>query len=109
MDYSNWRKIILIIILGGWIGLSIYVSFFQRKILLVGDWPHDYFRKDYGKWNINFCWAPSFGYLRIYKKFFKRFHKTYIFVSKEIIEASKVNKSVFKDICSCTECIFIEK
>lgn len=47
--------------------LNLYVSFFQTKILIIGDWPHDIFKSFYGYFDIAFAWSPSIGILELEK------------------------------------------
>ena len=82
-------KLFLTVIILMYFIVNIYVTYFQEKILLVGDWPHPYFSHDYWAPNKKYIWAPSLGFVRLNN--FYSFDKVYILIDIQTIESSQLN------------------
>ena len=83
-----------IVILLLWLCLNIYVTYFQEKILIVGDWPHEYFKDDY--WNPlkKYSWSPSLGFLELSCQLddYYQFDKVYVVgIDKNILKSGKID------------------
>jgi|GEM_PF-2611636 hypothetical protein len=96
---------ISIVILLIWLCLNIYVTYFQEKILIVGDWPHKYFMDDY--WNPlkKYSWAPSLGFVEL--SGYYRFNKVYVHLPVSVIESSNKNIEVIKKLEKYAKEIYI--
>lgn len=65
MSKKNVYGLICILVI--YLVLNIYVSFIQKKILMIGDWPHDIFNQFYGSLGIAFAWSPSISFVEFDK------------------------------------------
>ncbi len=89
---TNKKIKVSIAILLMWLCLNIYVTYFQEKILIVGDWPHEYFKDDYGNPFKKYSWSPSLGFLEVNNQLYdcSRFDEVYIAgIDKNILKTER--------------------
>lgn len=93
--YKNGLLCILII----YLILNIYVSFIQKKILIIGDWPHDIFESFYGSFSIAFAWSPSISFAELDKTIDNNnFDIIIIDISPPDVNSSKKNIDIIKKL-----------
>lgn len=88
--------------------LNLYVSFFQTKVLLIGDWPHDLFDPYYGSMSIAFAWSPSLSFTELDQTVRNnKFDIVILDIQPSIIDSSDKNKDIINELSKSSKMYLI--
>lgn len=96
---------IAIIIIVVWVVINVYVTFFQEKILLIGDWPHEEHKQNYGDILKKYAWSASVSFIKLNGN--NKYDIVYIHIPEDIIEF-RGNYEVIKRLCNDSQIVILE-
>ena len=103
MKHNIRRTCSYTLILIAWILLNLWVTFYQEKYLLIGDYPHYFFKKDYGNIFVKYAWSPSLSFVELNN--FYKFHKVCVTIPYDIFIESPIS---YKLINNTKEIIILD-